>query len=206
MTKNNKDERLNEIKTAIKMFSERYLNEEFYGYSLHLCNMLGRKRTLSITGGRQEIWAAAIIYVIARLNFLFDHSNKFHLTADIICDFFGVKKSTASQKATFIETVCKIRLGEPSLCTSDISDMFTFYQTPEGLIIPKIMLKPPDIVIKSAKDKNVEKSEKYTAEQQQIREQKKIEKKTNRTKINQNIAKTSETKNHKEQIELFDDI
>ncbi|MEW5947300.1 MAG: DUF6398 domain-containing protein [bacterium] len=125
MAKEEKTERHNEIKAAVKSFCDTHLNEELGGYAQKLCDKLGRKRTLSITSGRPEIWSAAIIYVIARLNFLFDQSQKHYISADTICDFFGVKKSTASQKATLIEKTCKIRTGEPEPCSERFSDMFT---------------------------------------------------------------------------------
>jgi len=149
MTKIDKKESLNEIRTLVESFCKQHLNEELNAYALELCDRLGRKRTISITRGRKEIWAAGIVYLIARLNFLFDPSNEFHLTADTICDFFGTKKSTAGQKATLIEKACKIGIGEPGLCSPNISNMFTFYQTPEGLIIPKSMLKKHGVAVES---------------------------------------------------------
>ena len=88
MTNVEKTERLNEIKELVLGFCEEYLDQELYGYALELCEMLGRKRKISITRGKKEIWAASIIYVIARLNFLFDPESEFFLSADTVCDFF----------------------------------------------------------------------------------------------------------------------
>jgi hypothetical protein len=97
MTKIDKSKRLEEIKKLVQKFCGQYLNEELAGYALRLCDRLGRKRTLSIVRGRKEIWAASIVYVIARLNFLFDPENELVLTAGTICEFFGAKKSTIWQ-------------------------------------------------------------------------------------------------------------
>ena len=69
MEKAKKDERLKKIKELVVYFSAEYLNEELQSYALKLCDKLGRKRKISITSGKKEIWAASIIYVIARLNF-----------------------------------------------------------------------------------------------------------------------------------------
>ncbi len=138
---------MDEIKRLLQPFCDQHLNDELTGYVMKLCDKLGRKRTISITRGRPEIWAASIVYVIARLNFLFDKSNPFFLTTDTICEFFGVKKSTVASKASFIEKVCNISLGEKELCSSYISDMFTFYETPEGFILPKSMLPDHKIEI-----------------------------------------------------------
>ena len=56
-----KTERLIEIKKLIQDFCERHLNDEFVGYALKLCDKVGRKKTLTITRGKKEIWAAAIV-------------------------------------------------------------------------------------------------------------------------------------------------
>jgi hypothetical protein len=87
-----KKERLNEIKALIKPFCDQYLSDELTGYVINLCHRLGRKRNVSITRGKPEILAASIIYVIARLNFLFDRENSNYITADIICEFFEKKR------------------------------------------------------------------------------------------------------------------
>jgi len=71
----NKKQRLEEIKGVVLYFCEEHLNEELAGYALKLCEKLAGKRKISITRGQKEIWAAAIVYVIARLNFLFDMEN-----------------------------------------------------------------------------------------------------------------------------------
>jgi hypothetical protein len=49
---------------------------------LKLADKIGRMRKISIQRGRIEIWAAAIVYIIARLNFLFDPESEGHITAD----------------------------------------------------------------------------------------------------------------------------
>ncbi|MGB9498230.1 MAG: DUF6398 domain-containing protein [Dissulfuribacterales bacterium] len=127
MTNYEKKIRINEINKIIGEFCARYLNDEFKGYAVTLCEKIGRKRILSIDKGKKEIRAAAIIYVIARLNFLFDKENDYFITADIICDFFETKKTTSSNKATQIEKACNIRIGEQGICDAKITDMFTFY-------------------------------------------------------------------------------
>ncbi|MDF1590217.1 MAG: DUF6398 domain-containing protein [Desulfobacterales bacterium] len=72
-----KKQRLEQIKELVKDFCMAHMNEELTGYALKLCETLGRKRNISLVRGEKEIWAAAIVYVIARLNFLFDRDNAF---------------------------------------------------------------------------------------------------------------------------------
>ena len=76
MEKAKKDERLIEIKELVVSFCVEYLKDELQSYALKLCDTLNRKRKISITSGKKEIWAASIIYVIARLNFLFEPRNR----------------------------------------------------------------------------------------------------------------------------------
>jgi hypothetical protein len=208
MAKAEKDERLKEIKELVLAFCEEHLNEELAGYALKLCDMLDRKRKISITRGRKEIWVASIIYVIARLNFLFDPENELFLSADTICDYFGTKKSTVGNKATQIERACDIGLGAEGFCSPEISDALTLVELPNGLIIPKSMLPKPEIVVEFADEKEEEEFQKYMAEQQRIKEQEAAEKKARRAEINRKIAKDKKKKKKEKdnQLGLFDEF
>jgi hypothetical protein len=107
-------------------------------------------RKLSIQRGKLEIWAAAIVYAVARINFLFDPTNKVYLTADEICDFFGTKKSTVGNKAGQIQKTCDVWIGDPEFSNPEIAEMFTLYETPEGFIIPASLLRDQEITFDSA--------------------------------------------------------
>ncbi len=133
----NKEQRINEVKELLEKFATAHLNDEFLEYCYRLWDKIGRKRNYIITGGKKEIWASAVIYAIARLNFLFDSKSSKPLTTDMICNFFGTKKSTVSAKATEIEKMCKIRIGEEGLCSSDISDSLSLVQLSNGMILTK---------------------------------------------------------------------
>jgi hypothetical protein len=201
----NKKQRLEEIKGLVLAFCEEHLDEELYGYALELCEMLGRKRKISITRGKKEIWAASIIYVIARLNFLFDPENEFFLSADTICDFFGTKKSTVGNKATQIEKACNLGLGAEGLCSQEISDALTLVELPNGLVIPKSMLPKLDIVYEVADEEETKELEKFMAKQQRLKERKASEKKAKRAEINRKIAedKKKKKKEQDKQLKLF---
>lgn len=133
----NKVQRMNEVKELLEKFATAHLNDELLEYCYKLWDKIGRKRNYIITGGKKEIWASAVIYAIARLNFLFDFKSSKPLTTDMICNFFGTKKSTVSTKATEIEKTCKIRIGEEGLCSSDISDSLSLVQLSNGMILTK---------------------------------------------------------------------
>ena len=202
----NKKQRLEEIKRLVLAFCEEHLDEELYGYALELCYMLGRKQKISISRGKKEIWAASIIYVIARLNFLFDPESEFFLSADTVCDFFGTKKSTVGNKATQIEKACNLEMGAEGLCSPEISDALTLVELPDGLVIPKSMLPKLDIVYEEADEEETMELEKFMAEQQRLKERKAAEKKARRTEINRKIAedKKKKKKEQDKQLKLFD--
>ena len=94
-----------------------------------------------ITGGRPEVWASAAVYVIARLNFLFDRQSKNFLPPDTICNFFGTRKNTISAKATEIEKACKITMGQDGFCSPEIVDSLSFVQLPNGLMLTRKQAK-----------------------------------------------------------------
>lgn len=166
-SQNHKKERLDEIKQLVRSFCDEYLNDEYESYALKLCDTLGRKRKIDMTKGRREIWAAAIIYVIARLNFLFDRASDHFITPETICDFFETVKSTTGNKATLIEKQCDLYIGAQGYCRPEITDMVTFYETPEGFIISKSMLKDKEIEIEFVDD---EEFEQQTIEQRRKKE------------------------------------
>jgi len=106
-----------------------------------LCDTLGKKRKINILRSASKQWAASIIYVIARLNFLFDQKNEYRISTDDICDHFTTNKSTTGNKATEIEHLCNLTMGAENYCSEKIRDMFIFYETESGFIISKSMLE-----------------------------------------------------------------
>lgn len=139
-TREAKSKKLTEIKSLISEFSEKYLNDEHQQYCHNLAEAVARKRRIDILRSKSQQWAASIVYAIARVNFLFDKKHEFHVTADEICDFFGTNKSTTGNKATQIEKACNVNYGDEYYCSKDIREMFTFYVTEEGFIIPKMIV------------------------------------------------------------------
>jgi len=133
-------DRVDEVKRLIEAFARSRLGQEYTGLALKLCDKIGRMRKLSIQRGRIEIWAAAIIYVIARLNILFDPESGAHITTDQLCTFFETKKATISYKAGMIQKTAKIFIGDPDFSSAEIVDMFRLYETEDGLLIPGSIL------------------------------------------------------------------
>jgi len=141
-----KQARIEEVRVLLNAFSQEHLSSDLSDYVHKLWEKIGRKRTYVITGGKKEIWASAVVYVIARLNFLFDRSNPHYIPPDTICDFFGTKKSSVASKAAQIEKACRIRMAHEGLCSPDISDSLTFVELPSGMVLTKKMAKEMGIM------------------------------------------------------------
>jgi len=134
--KDKRKQRIAEVASLLEEFCAANLSDEVVVFVQELWKRLGRKRTNNITGGKPEIWASAVVYVIARLNFLFDKTNEEYISPDVICEFFGTKKRTVAARASEIQKRCRINIGEPGLCRRSISDMLTIVEFPNGLVLP----------------------------------------------------------------------
>jgi hypothetical protein len=133
-------DRIAGVKRLVEAFGRSSLGPEYTGLALKLCDKVGQMRNLSIQRGRIEIWAAAIVHVIARLNFLFDPQNAVYFTVDDMNAFFGTKKTTVSNKAGMILKAANIFPGDPDFSSPEIANMFRLYETEDGLLIPASML------------------------------------------------------------------
>ncbi|TMA95891.1 MAG: hypothetical protein E6J74_10295 [Deltaproteobacteria bacterium] len=143
-----KQARIDEVKALLVEFSKQHLASapDVVSYIEKLWDQIGRKRSYVITGGTKEVWASAVVYVIARLNFLFDKARPNYLTADTICGHFGTKKGTVSARAAEIEKACRIRVGHEGLCRPEISDELTFVELSNGMVLPKRIAKEMGIL------------------------------------------------------------
>jgi len=200
--KSKKEARVLEIKEIVHNFSDQYLNEDLEYYAQNLVENLARKRKFNILRGKKEIWAAAVIYVIARINFLFDRKNKNFISHDAICEFFGTVKSTVGNKASQIQDVCRINVGTEGYCSREIVDSFTFLRTPEGFIITKKWLFDRENII----EKDPEIKEKERQLQEQIKQQEREEREKTILEQKLEIARKKKEKEDKYQLSLFEDF
>lgn len=141
-----KQARIEEVEALLDAFSQAHLSPELAGYVRKLWGQIERKRNYVITGGTKEVWASAVVYVIARLNFLFDRTRPEYLSPDTICEYFGTKKTTVAARAKDIERACRIRMGHEGLCSPEISDDLTFVELSNGIVLSKRMAKEMGIL------------------------------------------------------------
>lgn len=97
-----------EIAPLIVAFCDEKLSEDYKALCLRLLEKLCRKRPSLLLSGRARTWAAGIIYAIGANNFIFDKSQKIHMTAGELAAGFGLAASTAGNKAAEIRDMFKI--------------------------------------------------------------------------------------------------
>ena len=89
-------------------FCNEHLDEECAELCTKLVQKLGRKRTCPLQSGRLEIWAAAAVYTICSINFMFSKSSRLNTSSVEISNYFGASNSTIAQKSRVIKDLLKI--------------------------------------------------------------------------------------------------
>ena len=194
---NKKADRVAAIEAMLTDFGREALNSMYTGFAIKLLNKIARMRKLNIQRGHMEIWAAAIVYVIARLNFLFDPESDMLLSADTICDYFNTVKSTVGNKASLIQKTCNLYYGAEDFSRQDIIDTFTYVETPEGFVFPKNMLGKFESEMARSDKEAILKSKKRSIEYQ-------LPSKTGK-RDQQDKVKNTMPQDDK-QLKLFDDV
>jgi hypothetical protein len=140
------EEKMQKLIEMTAGFCDEYLDEDYKQLCEKLIRKMSRKRNVPFLSGRIEIWAAAIVYAIGSINFLFDHSFEPYASADDICNYFGTSKSTTSQKAKIIRDMFKFGYWDREFSTSHMmqSSPFSNLVMVNGLIVDKRSL-PPEI-------------------------------------------------------------
>ena len=94
-----------DIAPLIAGFCTEYLDEEYSELCVRALQKLCRKRTEPMASGRNNMWAAGIVYVIVQNAGLVGKKDmlmgvpKYKLSADTVASFFGVSKGGMSEKA-----------------------------------------------------------------------------------------------------------
>ncbi len=108
-------ERASEVVAVTDEISAAHLDREYGELCRVLVARLARKRPSPLQRGRVRLWAAAVIYAIGQINFLFDRTQDPHLTADELAAYAGVAKSTMANKAALISRALDLGVCEPEL-------------------------------------------------------------------------------------------
>jgi hypothetical protein len=127
--------------TLIQMtdgFAERYLDEDYKMLCRKLIEKMSRKRQVPFLSGRLDIWAAAVVYALGQINFLFDKSFEPYVSATDLCDYFGTSQSTISKKAKTIRDMFKMRYFDEEFSTERMQNEnpLNEFVMVNGLIVP----------------------------------------------------------------------
>jgi hypothetical protein len=125
-------------------FCQQFLDEDYKQLCEKLIRKMSRKRLVPFLSGRIEIWAAAVVYALGSINFLFDKSFKPYATAEDICNYFGTSKSTTSQKSKVIRDMFRMGYYDSEFSTRHMKENSPFSNLVmiNGLIVDKRHLAP----------------------------------------------------------------
>lgn len=138
--------RAQELIQMTDAFAKARLDEDYRQLCEKLILKMARKRQVPFLSGRPEIWAAAVVYAIGSINFLFDKSFKPYVNGEDIARFFNASVSTVGQKAGKIRQMFKMDYYDPEFSTQHMHEgnpMAGFAVTQDGYIlkIPRDFLK-----------------------------------------------------------------
>lgn len=99
---NTLEQKKEQIIELASTFCDKKLNEEYRQLCIELIMTLGDMPAMPLLRGKEQIWAAAVVYTVGNLNFLFDKSSEPHIPSSDIFDHFETKNSTVSAKSRMI--------------------------------------------------------------------------------------------------------
>lgn len=94
-------------------FCAEYLTEEYSGPCRELTGFLARKRPSPLLGGRLELWSCAVIYTVAKVNFLFDHRSTPSIAGYRLCEIFHTSPTTIALRVRDITRMFRILMMDP---------------------------------------------------------------------------------------------
>lgn len=96
------------ITTPTDAFCAKYLNEEYRQVIHQVVGALARKRPSPLLRCKENVWGAAAVHAVGRVNFLDDSSQSPHCKPKAIYEFFGIGESTGQNKSREIRDLLKM--------------------------------------------------------------------------------------------------
>lgn len=87
------------IRGLLVDFCGRYLTLDATTRIFRLCDRMDAEGACALARGRVEIWAAVIVYIVARTRHLFDADRPDGIAPETIHRFFGTRPDTVTRKA-----------------------------------------------------------------------------------------------------------
>ena len=108
------------ITALIDQVCNDHLDAEYAVLCGRLLGQLARKRPSPLARGDLRVWAAAVLYTVGGINFLFDPHQNPHLRGEDLASITGVAKSTMANKASLIRRSLRINSLAPELCRREM--------------------------------------------------------------------------------------
>lgn len=119
----------------------QHIDTEYEQLCKKLIEKMARKRNVPFLSGRVELWAAAIVYALGSINFLFDKSFLPHATPDTLCAYFAASKRTVAQKAKLIRDLFKLDYFDPEFSTERMAKNNPFARL--GMVDGFLVIREP---------------------------------------------------------------
>jgi len=103
-----------EITALTDSVCRQHLDEEYAQLARKMTAALARKRPSPLERGRRDVWAAAVVYALASINFLFDKSQVPYMSAEDLAALFAVSQKTAANKARTVRDVLNAGQADPN--------------------------------------------------------------------------------------------
>ncbi len=134
--------RAREILAICDQACTQHLDDEYAHVCRQLVGRLARKRPSPLIRGDTRIWAAGAIYAVGQVNFLFDRSQRPHMTADQLAACLSVVKTTMANKAALINKTLNLGVFEPDLTRPAMLEQhpLAWLVEVDGLIVDARML------------------------------------------------------------------
>ena len=111
-----------ELMALTGAFCDQHLSAECGELAAKLIRKMGRKREVPFLYGRLETWAAAIVYALCQINYLFDPKAEAHTTPNEIADYFGVGRKYVGVKAKVVRDMFRLRPWDEEFSTQELRD------------------------------------------------------------------------------------
>ena len=133
------------ITALIDQVCNDHLDAEYAVLCGRLLGQLARKRPSPLARGDLRVWAAAVIYTVGGINFLFDPTQEPHLRGHDLASITGVAKSTMANKASLIRRSLRIDPLAPELCRREMLEHHPYAWLVEinGVVVDARVLPPP---------------------------------------------------------------
>ena len=122
------------IVSLVRQFCQENLDDEY----AQLCEkMVRRLGPDTLATGRPEVWAAAVVYAVGSINFLYDHRFQPYIRSVEISTYFGIGHSTVVQKARHIRRLLHLSRFWPN---QEFSTQYVKSQNPFKRLVSILIL------------------------------------------------------------------